>query len=101
MSIRFDDKGKFFTEVIEKEAIQVIIQTSMNIVRGKIHIIPGHRVKDEINKFEDFFAVTEATIYNPAGREIYRSNFLALNRTMIHWVLPENELIQPERAGDD
>jgi len=99
MTIRFDDKGKFFTDVVNKEAVQVIIQTTTNVLRGKIHIVPGRRLKDEINQFEGFFAVTEAIVYNPAGKEIYRSKFVTVNREMIIWVLPENELNQPESAG--
>ena len=35
MSIRFDDKGKFFTDVISKEAVPVLIQTPTNRIQGQ------------------------------------------------------------------
>jgi hypothetical protein len=100
MTVRFDEKGKFFTDVVKKEAIQVIIQTPVNIIRGKIFILPGHRLTDEINQMENFCALTEATIYNLAGNELYRSEYMALNRDRIIWILPENKLIQSSAGGE-
>jgi hypothetical protein len=46
MSLRFDEKGKFFTEIVSKEAVEVIIQTPTNQLRGNIHIRPGERLRD-------------------------------------------------------
>jgi hypothetical protein len=100
MSIHFDEKGKFFTNVVNKEAIQVIIQTTTNVVRGKIHIMPGHRLKDEINQLDEFLAVTEATVYNPSGKEMYHCEFIAINREMIVWLLPESDLYPQVGGGD-
>jgi Family of unknown function (DUF6812) len=99
MTIRFDEKGKFFTDVVKKEAIQVIIQTPTNIIRGKIHVLPGDRIKDEINRMDDFFALTEATVYNLDSKELYRGKFLAMNRERIIWILPESELEQSSIGG--
>jgi hypothetical protein len=92
MTIRFDDKGKFFTEVISKEAVPVIIQTVTHSVRGNIHIRPSERLKDEINQAEPFFAVTEASICDLAGREVYRTDFLVVYREHIVWMLPVDQL---------
>ena len=92
MSIWFDEKGKFFTDVISKEAIPVIIQTLTHRVQGCIYVRPGQRFKDEINQSELFIAITEATIFEHSGKELYRCDFLALNRDQIIWMLPQDQL---------
>lgn len=91
MSIRFDEKGKFFTDVVSKDAIPVVIQTTTNRVLGNIHIRPGERLKDAINQMEVFFAVTEASILNPAGQQLYHTEFLAIHRDHIVWIFPQDE----------
>jgi hypothetical protein len=88
MSIRFDDKGKFFTEVVSKETTGVMIQTPTHRIEGKIHIRPGERLKDEINQAEPFFAVTEAIIFDNAGVQKFKSDFLIVYRDFIIWIMP-------------
>jgi len=92
MGIRFDDKGKFFTEIISKEAVPVIIQTLTHRINGYLHVRPETRLKDEINQTELFLAVTEADVYDFAGNLLYRTDFLALNREAIIWIVPEDQL---------
>jgi hypothetical protein len=92
--IRFDEKGKFFTDVVSKESVTVIIQTPSGRVHGKIHIRPDERLKDALNQAESFFAVTEATIYDVNNKEIYRTDFLAIQREYIIWLLPEDQIIK-------
>ncbi|MBN2547881.1 MAG: hypothetical protein JXB15_01890 [Anaerolineales bacterium] len=91
MGIYFDEKGKFFTDVISKEAVQVIIQTTTNRVRGRLHVRPGHRLKDEINQSELFLAITDATVYDLSGQLLYQTEFLAINREHLVWLLPEDQ----------
>ncbi|MCC7129227.1 MAG: hypothetical protein B6D39_05860 [Anaerolineae bacterium UTCFX2] len=100
MTIHFDQKGKFFTDIVNKEPVQVIIQTETNVVRGKIHLAPESRLKDEINSLDRFFAVTDAVVYNSSGKEMYRCNFISLNREKIIWILPEAELSQSAGGGE-
>ena len=92
MSIRFDDKGKFFTDVVAKESVPVVIQTPTNRIQGIIHVRPGSRLKDEINQSEPFFAVTEAIIFDLTGAEQLRCEFMAINREHIIWLMPLDEL---------
>ena len=100
MSIRFDDKGKFFTEIVSKEGIPVVIQTLTHRINGYLHVRPGTRLKDEINQTELFLAVTEADLYDHAGKLLYSSNFLALNREAIIWILPEDQLSSADSPHD-
>lgn len=101
MDIRFDDKGKFFTDIISKEAVPVIIRTLSERIQGKFHIRPGERIKDALNQAEIFFAVTDATVFDLSGNILYQTGFLAINREHIVWLLPEEELRKnnPESDG--
>jgi hypothetical protein len=92
MTIRFDDKGKFFTEVVSKEVVPVIIQTITHRIHGKIHIRPGERLKDEINQAEPFVAVTEAEICDGLDRIIFQADFMVVYREQIVWMIPRDQL---------
>lgn len=92
MSIRFDDKGKFFTDVVSKEVVDVIIQTPAGRIEGKIHIRPGERLKDSINQGESFFAVTEAAVFDLAGSKLFDVDFLAVHREQIIWLAPQDQI---------
>ena len=89
MSARYDERGKFTPDIIQKEDVPVVIQTMTNIIRGKIHILPGLRTKDQLNQFEQFFTVTDASVYNPAGKEIFRCKFMLVGLDKTVWVIPE------------
>ena len=100
MSIHFDDKGKFFTNVITKEAVPVLIQMPTNRIRGNMYVRPGERIKDQINQEEQFLAVTEAILYDLAGEELNRCDFLLVNREYLIWLLPEDQLHQPKTTKE-
>jgi hypothetical protein len=92
MKIHYDEKGKFFTDVITKEPVPVVIQTLAHRIEGNVHVRVGQRFKDELNNSEEqFLAVTEATIYNTNGETLYTAPFLTVNRKLIVWVLPNDE----------
>lgn len=92
MSTHFDEKGKFFTPVIPKTPVPVIIQTTSQRIQGNIHIRPDERIKDEMDRSEAFFAVTDATIFQPDGSILYATHFLTLNRAQVIWILPVEEV---------
>jgi len=90
MSTHYDEKGKFFTDVISKKNIPVTIQTLHNRIKGAVHIRRGERLKDELNSAEQFLAVTDAIIFDLQGAELNRMGFLVLNRDNIIWLFPTN-----------
>jgi hypothetical protein len=92
MAIRFDEKGKYFSDVIPKETMPVVIQTLTHRVEGKFHVGSGIRLKEELNNPESFLAITDATVYSDSGVQLYQSNFLVVNRDQIVWVIPTAEL---------
>jgi hypothetical protein len=88
----FDQKGKIFTEVISKKPVQVFIYTEKHIIIGEINIRPDDRLKDEINNNEQFLAVTNAVIKDFEGNTQFKTNFVAVNRQHVSWVLPIDEI---------
>jgi len=94
MVTQYDDKGKVFTQVINKEPLLVTIQTNQQMIRGTIYVRPGIRLKDNLNGQEQFLAVTDAVLLNSQNQEIFRTNFLAVNVDHIVWVFPDEEMIR-------
>ena len=91
MTIEFDEKGKFFTDVVPKIAVPAAVQTTNQLVRGKVHVRQGERLKDELDRDELFLAITDATILGAEGQVLFQAPFLAVGRSQIVWVLPDHE----------
>jgi hypothetical protein len=91
----YDERGKIFTKVISKVPVDVIIQTTIQLIHGKIHVKPDERLSDVLNLEEQFIPVTNAVIYSVEGQISYETNFLSINRGQIIWILPATELIEP------
>jgi hypothetical protein len=75
-----------------------IIQTTTNLIRGLIHVRQDERLKDELEIDERFLAVTDVSVMNAEGKEIYTSPFLAVQKDQIVWVMPLKEEL---KMGDD
>jgi hypothetical protein len=89
MTIEFDEKGKFFTDVVSKVAVDAVVQTTMQLIRGKVHVREGERIKDELDRDELFLAMTDASILGADGEVQFDAPFLAVRRSQIVWVLPD------------
>ncbi|MFH1185763.1 MAG: hypothetical protein V1755_12115 [Chloroflexota bacterium] len=87
--MKFDDKGKFYTDWVSKTAVQATLQTVGQLVRGTVHVREGERLKDELDRDEPFLAVTDATVVDAEGRTLFEGPFLAVRRSQIVWVMPE------------
>jgi hypothetical protein len=98
MTVRYDDKGKFFTDIVTKDTISVVIQTLMHRVEGLMYIRPDQRIKDELNKDVQFFAVTDAVVYNSQNKKLYDSEFLLINSDHIVWMIPTEEYESSDRS---
>jgi hypothetical protein len=64
MVIEYDEKGKFYTDIITKDMILSHIQTHTHQIRGNVHVRKGDRLSDEINNANVFLAVTNAEIFS-------------------------------------
>ncbi len=91
MTIEFDEKGKFFTDVVSKVPVQAVVQTVGQLVRGKVHVREGERLKDELDRDELFLAVTDASVIGLNGEVQFQTPFLAVRRSQIIWVLPDDD----------
>jgi hypothetical protein len=96
MSIHYDEKGKFFTEIIPKEPVPVRMQTLTHRIQGNIYIRPGERLKDELNQAVQFVAVTDAVVFGASGDEICRTEFMIVNIDQIVWLTPEQDSPQSQ-----
>jgi hypothetical protein len=91
MTIEYDDKGKFFTDVVSKVAIPAIVQTTQHLIRGNVHVHRDERLKDELDRDEPFLAMTDVSVIEADGQVIHVSRFLAVRRAQIVWVMPARE----------
>ncbi len=92
MTIEYDEKGKFYTDVITKLPVSCLIQTTTHLMRGFVHVRQGERFKNELEREEAFLAVTNVTILGADDEVLYTAPFMAVMRSQIVWVMP---------AGDD
>ncbi len=91
MSRHVDHKGKYFTDIVTKEPIIATIQTLTARITGYVHVRVQQRIKDDLNRDEQFIAVTDAIVTNTRGEVVYRSDFLTVNRDHIIWLSPNTE----------
>lgn len=101
MTIEYDEKGKFYTDVVKKLPISAVIQTSTHLVRGMIHVRQGERLKNELERDEKFLAVTHAAVHDVDGQILFTSPFMAILRSQIVWLMPVDEEIQEDGAHDN
>jgi hypothetical protein len=90
----YDEKGKVFTDVVRKQPLPALVQTTIHAIRGYIHVRPGERVKDELDRNELFLAMTQAQVLSVEGKVLYEAPFIAVRREQILWVIPLEE--EPE-----
>ena len=91
MTLEFNEKGKYFTDIISKFAVPVIIQTSMHRIEGFVHVRRDGRLKDELDISETFLAVTNARILGSDGSLVYQTEFMSVSRAQIIWVSPSED----------
>jgi hypothetical protein len=86
------NKERGFRPQINTLQFPVIIQTMHNRIVGNLHTRENERIKDALNSTEPFIALTQVKIFDAdGGRELNQSDFLAINRSNIIWVI-ENRM---------
>ena len=91
MSIEYDEKGKFYTDLVPKIAVHAVVQTTLQLIRGQVHVREGERLKDELDREDLFLPVTDASVLGEDGQVQFQAPFLAVRRSQIVWVLPDDE----------
>lgn len=93
MVTQFDDKGKFYTEVVPKDAVQVTVQTLTHRLHGVMYKRQKTRLIDELNLSDNrFIPMTEVTVYNAQGSVLFQTDFIVIEFDHIVWVIPDDEL---------
>lgn len=95
MTIEYDEHGKIFTDIVSKIAINVTVQTTTHMMRGRLHVRRDQRVKDELDRDENFLALTDVHVLGPDGQTLFQAPFLAVRREHVVWVIPE------QRSGEE
>ena len=98
MTIEYDEKGKIFTDIVSKVAVQATIQTTTHMIRGNVHVRRDQRIKDELDINENFLALTQVSVLGPDGQTLFQAPFLAVRRSHIVWVIPEQDQRKEETS---
>lgn len=91
MTIEYDEKGKFYTDVITKLPVSCLLQTTTHLMRGFIHVRQGERFKDELERDKSFLAVTNVSILGAGDVVLFTAPFMAIKRSQIVWVMPSED----------
>lgn len=94
MTFEYDNKGKFFTDIISKIPVSALVQTTTHLIKGTIHIRKDERVKDELGRTENFLALTDASVLDENGKVLHENSFIAIHRGQIVWVLPQEDELE-------
>jgi hypothetical protein len=96
MTIEYDEKGKFYTDIVKKISVSVVIQTAAHLARGLVHVREGERLKNELERDEMFLAVTNAVIYDAGDKVLFSAPFMAIQRAQIIWIMPVDKESQKD-----
>ena len=89
MTFEYDEKGKIFTDIVTKVVVPARIQTTTHMIQGHMHVRRDQRIKDELDSKESFLALTDVSVLGPDGQVLFHVPFLAVQRSHIIWVMPE------------
>jgi hypothetical protein len=98
MTVEYDEKGKYYTDVIAKVPVPVTMQTTHHLVKGFVHVRHGERIKDELDRDELFLAVTHASLLDSNSHVLFEAPFLAVRRAQIVWLMPDEGAVQKDHA---
>ena len=98
MTFEYDEKGKIFTDIVSKVSISATVQTTTHLIHGHLNVRKYQRIKDELDINESFLAVTDVSVLGPDGQTLFQAPFLAIRRSHIIWVLPEQNQSGEKRS---
>jgi hypothetical protein len=87
---RSETFGKYFTEVVSKTPLRVIIQCPDTRIHGTIHLHPANRLSDEVNEEEVFLPVTNALVKRDDDE--IETGFISVNKQHILWIVPMEDI---------
>lgn len=91
MDVRIDEKGKFFTPRVPKDAMLALVRTTAEeAIIGYLYVRPDKRMKDEINEDQSrFLPITDARVYHAqTDAFIMHTSFLLVAYSQIVSITP-------------
>jgi Family of unknown function (DUF6812) len=85
--------GTAFSDKIEKVAKRVVLQTLSDVILGDFHYRPRLRLIDELISGDQYLAITNAIVYDKAGKVRFKAKFLSVNRDHIVLIIPWDEMV--------
>ncbi len=73
---------------MQENRTKVILLTSTYRIKGYIELMPGARVTDYMVEAKGFIAVTDAEVWELAGRQVFTAPFINVSRDHIVVVAP-------------
>ncbi len=78
---------------IRKDRAGVIVITRNFRIEDCLHVMPGARMSDLMNRIDiQFLPLTEVIVRTLDGREYIKTNFLSINKSEIVFVVPMDDL---------
>ena len=68
---------------------RVVILAGSYRIKGDVELVPGARITDYMLEAKEFFAVTEAEVWDLEGRKILMAPFINVCRSHVVVVMPE------------
>lgn len=90
--LEFNERGKIFTDIVRKEPVKALVHVPGYVIQGEIYVHPEKRVKDELDAVGDFLPVTDAEVSDMSGTVLYRTDFIAVGKAQILFVIPFDDL---------
>jgi hypothetical protein len=92
--LRVDEKGKFFSLRVPKDAMLVLASAAELMVAGYIYLRPERRLRDELNEARSrFLPITEPRVYDTVGQSLlYHASFLLAAYEHIALISPMESL---------
>lgn len=71
-----------------KETVAVMVVVAGYRLEGEVHVSPGGRLTDEVNRETEFIPMTRVTVFTLAGQRVVALEFLTLNKRNILFMAP-------------
>jgi hypothetical protein len=71
-----------------EETTAVVIYTESFRIEGRIALMPGARLTDYVRTASAFIAVTDATVWDKSGKQLFETSFLDLGSSWIELIVP-------------
>jgi hypothetical protein len=68
---------------------RVVVLAGAYRIKGEIELVPGARITDYMVESKEFFAITDAEVWDLEGRKILTASFINVCRSHVVVVAPD------------